>query len=249
MSQNSAQTKEAESVTARPAVFADAAIFAAATVFFSVALILWWIFDHSYPLWDGAAHVKDSMAYARLIQHPHIFKAAWIKQFLTVNFDYPMTVHAINGAIKATIGFGRTSDMVALLLYQLILIFSVYKLSYTLIKDRLASALAIVFVSSYPLVALLAHVPLLDLGYLAFTALGLMGIAVFDKTPGWKQAGIMGIAIGLGATSKQISVLFLIGPCLYAPRARAQKQALAACGSTGAGRGFPGAGTAFVDRA
>jgi 4-amino-4-deoxy-L-arabinose transferase-like glycosyltransferase len=215
MAQNPAEIKETEpSIAATTGTFADPAMFVAVVLFFSLALFLWWTFDHSYPFWDGAAHVKDSMAYARLIQHPHIFKLTWIKQFLTVNFDYPLTVHAINGLIKAIMGFGRASDMVALLLYQLILIIAVYKLTYILIKDRVAAALASAFVCSYPLVAILSHVPLLDLGYLSFTALGLAGIAFFKKNPGWWPAVLMGVTLAFGATSKQIAVLFLIGPCI-----------------------------------
>ena len=192
----------------------DRTIFAAVAIFFLLALFLWWHFDHSYPFWDGAAHVKDSMAYARLIKHAHLFKPEWIKQFLTVNFDYPLTIHAINGTIKAIIGMGRVSDMVALILYQAVLIFSIYKLSVELLKDRLAASLSIVFVCSYPLVSILSHVPLLETGYLAFTALGLLGIAHYQGKPSWKSAALMGIALAFGATSKQIAVVFLIAPCL-----------------------------------
>jgi 4-amino-4-deoxy-L-arabinose transferase-like glycosyltransferase len=200
--------------TSKSATAFEVGMFAFAMLFFVGALDLWWQLDHSYPFWDGAAHVKDSMAYAQLIRHAHIFNAVWIKQFLTVNFDYPLTIHAINGTIKAIIGFNRVSDMVALLLYQFILILSIHKLSFVLLKDRLAATLAIVFVCSYPLVNILSHVPLLDLGYLAFTTLGLLGIAVFDRNPSWRTAVIMGLTLCLGATSKQIAVLFLISPCL-----------------------------------
>ncbi|MBS1989433.1 MAG: hypothetical protein JSS83_02885 [Cyanobacteria bacterium SZAS LIN-3] len=192
----------------------DRAIFAGAALFFLLALFLWWHFDHSYPFWDGAAHVKDSMAYARLLKHAHIFKPEWIKQFLTVNYDYPLTIHAINGTFKAILGMGRISDMAALIFYELILILSIYRLSLTLLKDRLAAALSIVLICSYPLVAILSHVPLLETGYLAFTTLGLWGIALFNEKPGWKSAAIMGLTLALGSTSKQIAVLFLIAPCL-----------------------------------
>src|SRR5208282_5518855 len=101
MVQNDQEKMEAECVKEQSKAVADVGIFAAATLFFLAALCLWWSFDHSYPFWDGAAHVKDSMAYAKLIKHAHVFKMEWIKQFLTVNYDYPLTIHAINGTIKA----------------------------------------------------------------------------------------------------------------------------------------------------
>ncbi|MBU6453684.1 MAG: hypothetical protein KGS72_18030 [Cyanobacteria bacterium REEB67] len=193
----------------------DKLVFLFVFAFFTIALFLWWHFDHSYPFWDGAAHVKDSIAYAQLIKHAHIFKASWIKQFLTVNYDYPLTVHFINGIFKAALGFGRISDMAALLFYQAIFMASLYGLSLKLGKNHLAAALAVVIACSYPLVAMLSHVPLLDYAYLTFTTLALWGIANFDSKMDWRNALIMGICLALGATSKQVSVLFLLFPCLF----------------------------------
>jgi 4-amino-4-deoxy-L-arabinose transferase-like glycosyltransferase len=190
-------------------------IFLFVFAFFTLALFLWWHFDHSYPFWDGAAHVKDSIAYAQLIKHAHLFKASWIKQFLTVNYDYPLTVHFINGIFKAALGFGRVSDMAAMLFYQAIFMGSMYGLSLKLGKNHLAAALAVFIACCYPLVAMLSHVPLLDYAYLAFTTLALWGIVNFDSKMDWRNALIMGICLALGATSKQISVLFLLAPCLY----------------------------------
>jgi hypothetical protein len=190
-------------------------VFFAVFAFFTLALFWWWQCDHSYPFWDGAAHVKDSIAYAQLIKHAHIFKPSWIKQFLTVNYDYPLTVHFINGIFKAALGFGRVSDMCALLFYQAIFIASLYGLCRRLDKNQLAAAFAVIFACSYPLVAMLSHVPLLDYAYLAFTTLGLWGIALFYGQSSWRNTWIMGLTLALGATSKQISVLFLLAPCLY----------------------------------
>jgi hypothetical protein len=224
------------------AITNDMPLFAVTTAFFSLALFAWWSCDHSYPFWDGAAHVKDSIAYAQLLKHAHIFKASWIKQFLTVNYDYPLTVHFFNGSIKALFGYARQSDMIAMLLYQLVLLASMYYLAVTLGKSKVAAALSALFISVYPLVSILSHVPLLDYPYLAFTTLGLLGVAIFDKGPSYKNAVIMGICLALGATSKQISTVFLIAPCLLLLGRALLKRQWQTMGQLAVAGAFPAAG-------
>jgi len=111
-----------------------------------------------------------------------------------------------------------------------------------LLQDRLAGALAIILVCSYPLVATLSHVPLLDLGYLAFTTLATLGLAVFDKNKNWRSATILGLTLGLGATSKQIAVLFLIVPCLVLLARAGQKRDWLQVGQLAYAAIFPAAG-------
>lgn len=184
------------------------------STFFALALLAWWLCDNSYPFWDAASHVQDSIKYAELFRHPHLLKAAWWKEFLTVNYDYPLTLHAFFGAFKAILGYGRLSDCLAFLTMQAVLNISIYKLTNLITKDRLAAALSILVVNCYPMVNMLSHIQLLDYGSVAFGTLGILGIVNWSEKRNWKNALLMGLAVALSSTIKQMSAIFMIVPCV-----------------------------------
>jgi hypothetical protein len=61
-------------------------VLIAICLFFSLALALWWLLDHTYPQWDAANHTKAAVRYASLIKHAHLFSAAWYREFSSVDF-------------------------------------------------------------------------------------------------------------------------------------------------------------------
>lgn len=185
------------------------------SIFFSLTLAAWWLLDHTYPQWDAANHTKAAVHYASLLKHAHIFNGAWYREFLSVDYQYPLVVNFINGLLKVIFGVTRLSEVVAYVLYQLILIISVYGLGRVLLRDRLAAAIAAILVNLYPLVSSLSHVQLLDYGSLCFNALALYGIAKWLEKPGKLELALMTTGVALAANCKQISAFFVIAPCLF----------------------------------
>lgn len=190
-------------------------VFAIAlSAFFALALFIWWHADNSYPFWDAASHVKDSIKYAELFRHPHLVKLHWWKEFLTVNYDYPLTLHAYFGFFKAIFGYGRLSDCLAFLTLQFVFNLSIYRLTILTTRDKLAAALAILIVNCYPMVNMLSHIQLLDYGAIVLGTLGLLGIVSWSEERRFKNALIMGLTVALASTAKQMSAIYMIVPCL-----------------------------------
>lgn len=182
---------------------------------FSLALGLWWLLDHTYPQWDAANHTKAAVHIASLLKHAHVFNGAWYREFLAVDYQYPLVVNFINGFFKVIFGVTRLSEVVAYVLYQMILVVSVYGLGRVLLKDRLGAAMAAVLVNFYPLVSSLSHVQLLDYGSLCFNAFALYGIARWVEKQGNLELLLMTTGITLAANCKQISAFFVIVPCMF----------------------------------
>ncbi len=190
-------------------------VLLALCLFFSLSLALWWLLDHTYPQWDAANHTKAAVHFANLLKHEHVLSYAWYREFLTVDYQYPLVVNFINGLLKVIFGVSRLSEVVAYVFYQLILLISVYGLALSLFKDKLTAALAVIFINCYPLVSSLSHVQLLDYASLCFNAFALFGIALWLEKPGKKELLCMIAGVALAANCKQISAFFIIVPCLF----------------------------------
>lgn len=181
---------------------------------FTALLTIWFICDHSWPYWDAAAHVKDSFGYTELFRHPKFWTAHWIHDFLTVNFAYPLTVHAFTGFLKAVLGSSKWVEDLSLIIFSIILNFSTYSLVRTLFTSRLTAALSVLLINCYPLASSLSHFPMLDFPHLSLYALAMFTIAHWQQSPSMRHAVFMGIGVALAITSKQISVLYFVFPAL-----------------------------------
>lgn len=182
---------------------------------FPLALAVWLAYDFSYPMWDAASHVHDSIQYERLFRHPHVLNPHWIKEFLTVNPAYPLTVHATNGLLKAIFGIGRLTEAVSLVAFSTALSASVYAIAMILLKDRWGAAAAVFALNCYPVVSLLSHSPMLDFPQLSLCCIAMLTLVWWQARPNYINAITAGIALGLASTSKQTAALYLIGPCAY----------------------------------
>lgn len=189
-------------------------MFLGICLFFSLSLACWWLLDHTYPQWDAANHTKAAVHYASLIKHAHLFSGAWYREFLSVDYQYPLVVNLINALLKVVFGVTRISEVIAYVIYQLILVISVYGLGLLLLKNRLSAAIAATLVNFYPLVSSLSHVQLLDYGSLCFNALALYGIARWLEKQGQLELLLMTVGVALAANCKQISAFFVIVPCV-----------------------------------
>jgi hypothetical protein len=181
---------------------------------FTAALAIWFAFDHSLPFWDAAEHLKNNFQYADLFRHPTIFKSSWWHEFLSVNYQYPITVHAFNGLLKAIFGPSLFVDSLAIIVYSLILNFSIYRSTVLISESKVAAALAVLTINTYPMVNAYSHVSMLDFPQLSLFSLAICALINWQKTPTWKNTVLLGLALSTGVTTKQTSAYFLVGPCI-----------------------------------
>ena len=92
--------------------------------------------DHTWPFWDGASHVLDSIEYRQLFRHPHLLDGSWWHDLLTVNFCYAPQLHAWFGFMKLLMGPGLLAEQVCQVLFCALMCFSVYNISYLCYSDR-----------------------------------------------------------------------------------------------------------------
>jgi hypothetical protein len=181
---------------------------------FVAALAVWFHFDYRLPYWDAASHIQDAAKYSELFRHFHPFNQHWMHMFLTENFNYPITVHAITGFIMSLLGFSQFSVDLSLLLFALVLNLSVYGLTKILFKDTKVAALAVAFINMYPCTSSLSHVPMLDFAHLSLHCLAVFVLYYWYVKPSWTNAIFAGMALSLALTSKQIAAFFFVIPCL-----------------------------------
>lgn len=193
----------------------EVAFAAAAILIFPTALGIWLALDYSYPMWDAASHVHDSIQYEKLFRHPRLFNSNWIKEFLTVNPAYPLTIHAINGLFKAVFGIGRFTEAISLVAFSFVLNASVYATAKILLRDKWTAASTILAVNCYPVVSLLSHSPMLDFPQLSLCCVAILTLVWWQELPSYGRAIAAGIALGLASSSKQTAALYLVGPCAY----------------------------------
>lgn len=206
-------TDESKNQKHPDAVRFDRGLFAVCLIF-PALLSLWFTLDHSWPFWDAADHVRVEFEYADLLKHARPWNLHWIKDFLTVNYCYPATVHIFNGALKAILGNARWVDSLSLVIWACLLSFSTCATALLLLRNKAAAALSVVLINMYPCVALLSHVKLLDFPHLSMFTAAMLSLVWWEKKPGWARAALCGTALGLACTTKQIAPFFLFSPCL-----------------------------------
>lgn len=182
---------------------------------FALLLALWWSLDHSYPIWDAGSHFQDAIKYAELIRHPKLLNGKFWQEFLTVNFNYPLTQHFIYGLSKALFGCGRFSDALVNLLFSLTLSIALALLTKFCGGSKKAMALSIALINFYPATIQFSHSQMLDFGHLALSALALAALAAFQQKQSGKTFLFLALALALGATAKQAAAVFLVAPSLF----------------------------------
>lgn len=197
---------------------------------FPALLTAWYTLDNSWPFWDAADHVRVEFQYCDLLRHARPWNAHWLKEFLTVNYCYPPSVHIFNGALKAIFGSGRWVDALSLITFCCLLSFSSCATALLTLKSRKAAALTVTLLQAYPGVALLSHLKLLDYPHLALYTCAMASLLWWQRNPSWSRAVMCGTALGIACTTKQIAAFFLFAPCLVVLvqqlRARRLDQAL-----------------------
>lgn len=181
---------------------------------FPALLTIWYSLDNSWPFWDAADHVRVEFQYCDLLRHARPWNAQWLKEFLTVNYCYPPSVHIFNGALKAIFGAGRWVDSLSLIIFSVVLSFSACATALLTLKSRKAAALTVTILQAFPGVALLSHLKLLDYPHLALYTCATASLLWWQRSPSWSRALLCGTALGIACTTKQIAAFFLFAPCL-----------------------------------
>lgn len=188
--------------------------FASIAIFPSL-LALWLYFDHTWPYWDGASHVIDSVKYQKLFSHPSFLKIHWWKDFLTVNYCYPPLLHCLYGFLRLFISNGIFVEKLMAVSYCFILSLSTYLISFRTFQSRLAAVLSVLIINSYPVVMQYSHSTYLDFAYLSLVVLGLSTLLWWRDLSNWYRTFVLGLALGVAVSSKQVASYFLIFPCLF----------------------------------
>lgn len=210
-----ARPKQSETLEPQNSLWSEVGLATLIVMAFPATLAVWLAFDYSYPMWDAASHIHDSIKYENLFRHPHFWSGHWIKEFLSVNPAYPMTVHATNGLLKAIFGIGRFTEGLSLIMFSIGLSSSVYATARMLFGTRLAAALCVLIINCYPLVSLLSHFPMLDFPQLSLTCIAMMSLVWWQQKPTYLRALLTGVAMSLAVTTKQTAALYLVGPCAF----------------------------------
>lgn len=181
---------------------------------FPAALAIWFAFDSTWPYWDGASHVHDSMKYMDLINQIKPFSLSWWHDILTVNYCYAPESHFYLGLLKVITGKGLFSDQLATVLYSIILCASTYFIGFKLLGSRVKALASVLALNSFTLVMNYSHLTYLEYSCLAMFSLAMAYLIHWQDNKTWRNTIILGVILGLAASSKQLVSYFLLLPCL-----------------------------------
>jgi 4-amino-4-deoxy-L-arabinose transferase-like glycosyltransferase len=182
---------------------------------FVLLLIVWFALDHSWPSWDAAEHMRIAGQYVPLLKHPRPWDGQWLVNFLSVNYFYPPAVYVTHGSLKALFGSGAWVNDLREVVFQALLCFSIYFSANSLFKSRAVGLCAVLFINAYPIVGYMSHSLMLDFPLLAMVSVALAALVYWDQSRTLKGSILLGVILGLCALTKQIGLLFLIGPGVF----------------------------------
>lgn len=186
------------------------AIFAVTSIFV-LANLAWSYFNHGMPNWDEAGHILNGLTYRELLKHPQ-FTSEWMYKFLSVNYLYPPVVYILNGTVKLALGIAPWVDALIKAFYEALLCVSVYGITKSLLKDRLAALMSVVVINFYPQISFLSNQVMLDFPMVAMVALSLWALITWQSKPNLKNTILLGLAIGTACMTKQLAGAFIAVP-------------------------------------
>lgn len=212
LAQDSAQ-KQTEFVTALPVSGLERLLSARTMPFVTVGgflamLFFWASMDHSWPVFDAAAHCLDSTAIKSWLCHPKDWSADSFVNLLRLQPTYPAGAWFLSGFFKIFFGESKWSEHVILGVFLIILSATTWSLSYQMQKDRLQANLSVLFVNCSPLILCLQHSTLIDLPHVALYSAFMCALVHWWRALSWSGAVAAGVLLGLYCLTKQIAILF-----------------------------------------
>lgn len=197
---------------------------------------VWLSLDNSIPAWDQADYLTGTLNYSRALQHPQFNNTEWWQSFWLLSSKIPPLIYIISGLIQGLIGAGPDQAMLVMLLFNGILITSVYglgKVLFSPIVGLWAAALCQVLPGIYRLrLQFLLDYPLAAIVTFCFFCLTVWHLGIdgeqntkqsepktresfYTLIKKWFWAGLFGFAFGVALLVKQSALLFLLIPIVW----------------------------------
>ncbi|MGK7954811.1 MAG: phospholipid carrier-dependent glycosyltransferase [Crocosphaera sp.] len=179
---------------------------------------LWLSLDHSLPAWDQSNHLTKSLQYYYSLNSPEIFNGEWWRNFWMISTKYPPITYIIGAFFQKIFGLGNDQALLSNLLYNGILIVSVYIIGKTLFNSRVglwSAGLTLLFPRLYQTrLQFLLDTPLMTLTVACFCCLTVWKVEP-NRRKQWLWIILFGICWGLTLLTKQSVMFFLLTPLLW----------------------------------
>lgn len=186
-------------------------LLAAGAALAFIAISAWWVFDDTrVPNGDAGRHMVIAWNYLQALGDGHL--SAPLKSALVIDDEfYPPVVHLVGVAGAAVAGYDERSLMLAdNLVFVPLLALGTYGAG-SVVFDRRAGLLAVLFVLGMPILISQFHVFMLDAPLLALTAVSVWLLLVSNRFERLGISALAGLAVGLGTMTKVTFPLFVLG--------------------------------------
>ncbi|MDJ0658339.1 MAG: phospholipid carrier-dependent glycosyltransferase [Crocosphaera sp.] len=179
---------------------------------------LWLTLDHSLPAWDQSNHLTKSLQYYYSLNSPEIFNGEWWRNFWMISTKYPPITYIIGAFFQKIFGLGNDQALLSNLLYNGILIISVYIIGKTLFSRQVglwSAGLTLLFPRLYQTrLQFLLDTPLMTLTVACFCCLTVWKVEP-NRRKQWLWTIIFGVCWGLALLTKQSVMFFLFTPLVW----------------------------------
>jgi 4-amino-4-deoxy-L-arabinose transferase-like glycosyltransferase len=177
---------------------------------------IWFALDRAVPAWDQADYLTGTLNYWHALQQPQWFSGEWWTNFWQLSSKIPPLVYTLTALVQHLFGTGPERATLVLLLFNAILLASVYGLGVVLFDRRIglwAAGLTVLLPGLYRYrVEFLLDFPLAAAVTASF---GCLTAWWFNARKSWLWAGLFGLSLGLALMVKQTALFFLFLPILW----------------------------------
>lgn len=175
---------------------------------------LWFTLDRSVPAWDPADYLNGAMNYWQALQAPQWLSGEWWRHFWLLSTKIPPLTYIVTAPFLNLFGTSQDAATLVLLLFQGILLISVYGLGVVLFSSEIGLWAA----GICQLLPALSHyrlIYLLDYPVAAVVALSFWLLTLWYFKGGWFRGIAFGLSLGVALMVKQTVLLFLFLPWLW----------------------------------
>jgi len=190
---------------------------------------LWFSLDQSVPAWDQADYLTGSLNYWQALQHPQWLSGQWWDSFWQLSSKIPPLTYIATAMSQQVFGRGLDQATLVLLLFNAVILGSVYGLGVQLFNSRVglwAAGLTILLPGLYRYrLEFLLDYPLTAVVTLSFCCLTVWRNKAFAAALQVQKRNqqlitliwgiVFGISLGLALMVKQTALLFLLTPILW----------------------------------
>ncbi|HAC65302.1 MAG TPA: phospholipid carrier-dependent glycosyltransferase [Cyanothece sp. UBA12306] len=180
---------------------------------------LWLILDHSAPAWDQSNHLVKSLQYLNALDSsPQFLDGEWWRNFWMLSSKYPPLTYIIAAIFQKIFGVGNDSALLTNLLYNAILIVSVYFIGKRLFSPQVGlwgAGISMLFPRLYQTsLQFLLDTPSMTLTVACFCWLTIWKLEKI-RSKQWIFTAVFGLFWGLALLTKQSIMFFLFTPLIW----------------------------------